>query len=154
MKHIIMLLALALLLASIANAQEEPEAYIGLPEPYSWTATRVTLWWPNSSTPRGDEWKCLARVVNFKTNQWFTLEFWPDPIPVYTSHRFMYSILNFSYWGPARWSLRDGSCFILNEQGSVIYTVPITGLPWSVDISKGKFVYVPMLSDSHRRVTR
>lgn len=128
-------------------APDSPNWEPGQPIPYSWSNIALYLWWPNSFTARAKDWKCLAKARNLEDLKSYTLEFQDSSIPTSLEHRYMLAIFNFTYLprDTSRWTLYDGSCFVLNRSGSVMYTAEIGFLPWTVTLEKGHEVFLPSL---------
>ena len=151
----VLVITLILLVAGIASAQDEPKWIPGNPTPYSWNNIESKLWWPNSYTPRADKYECIARALRVDTGDWHTFTYRHAPIPYIQDHRYMHAINNYVYSGvQATYTMTEGSCYILNAAGSVMYTVPIDGLPWRAIINRGPTVFVPALSRPGLAITQ
>ena len=134
---------LSMLFVSIAiSAPDDPDWDPGIPVPYSWSDIELMLWWPDSYTSRAVYWGCLARASNADTHEAYQLEFQVVPYPPNEAHRFMHTIFAF---GSGNWVLTEGSCFILNRNGTVTHTVAIGDLPWWVSVQAGPRVYMPAI---------
>ena len=144
-----LIIILLLLIAGIASAQDEPDFEPGNPTVLDWSVIKLDVFWPWSKTLRGDEWLCLVQVQGPPDYQYQTLTLRGQPGPE-NEHVTLRAI---HWFGPGRWTVRDGSCFIVYN-GAIRYTSPIYGLPHVRILTGGSLVFLPGLSAPGFAITK